>query len=127
MARPKGFALRACSFATQTVAFFVSRVSAKANRREIDYRGSNPVLLFVKKEIHQMVNFFLWPARRDSNPRSPESESVALSNCATDGNPYYYIINFSFFQEKKLLGGFIPFTELLFILQTRRLQITPDL
>ena len=49
LARPKGFALRACSFATQTVAFYVSRVSAKANRREIDYRGSNPFPLFVKK------------------------------------------------------------------------------
>lgn len=24
-----------------------------------------------------------WPARRDLNPHSPESESVALSNCAT--------------------------------------------
>ena len=28
---------------------------------------------------------FFWPTRRDLNPHSPESESVALSNCATDG------------------------------------------
>ena len=27
-----------------------------------------------------------WPARRDLNPQSPESESVALSSCATGGN-----------------------------------------
>lgn len=27
-----------------------------------------------------------WPARRDLNPRPPESESVALSSCATSGN-----------------------------------------
>ena len=26
-----------------------------------------------------------WPARRDLNPCSPESESVALSSCATGG------------------------------------------
>ena len=29
---------------------------------------------------------FSWPARRDSNPRSSESESAALSGCATSGN-----------------------------------------
>ena len=28
---------------------------------------------------------FYWPARRDLNSRSPESESVALSSCATGG------------------------------------------
>lgn len=28
---------------------------------------------------------FSWPARRDSNPRSSESESAALSSCATGG------------------------------------------
>ena len=28
---------------------------------------------------------FAWPARRDSNPRPPESESDALSSCATGG------------------------------------------
>ena len=31
------------------------------------------------------VQVFLWPARRDLNPRSSESESAALSNCATGG------------------------------------------
>ena len=36
LARPKGFVLRTSSFATRTVAFYVSRVSAKANRHEID-------------------------------------------------------------------------------------------
>ena len=29
--------------------------------------------------------FLIWPAGRDSNPRSSESESAALSNCATGG------------------------------------------
>ena len=36
---------------------------------------------------------FAWPARRDSNPRPPESESDALSNCATGGF-------FNFFRKK---------------------------
>ena len=31
-----------------------------------------------------------WSARRDLNPRSPESESVALSNCATGGNIQFF-------------------------------------
>lgn len=40
----------------------------------------------------------LWPARRDSNPCSSESESAALSGCATGGNmrdgkavPFFYL------------------------------------
>ena len=33
---------------------------------------------------------FLWSARRDLNPRSPESESVALSSCATGGNIQFF-------------------------------------
>ena len=31
------------------------------------------------------VTLSFWPARRDSNPRSSESESAALSSCATGG------------------------------------------
>ncbi len=38
--------------------------------------------------------FFLWPARRDSNPRSSESESAALSNCATGG---YQIVTYEIY------------------------------
>ena len=32
-----------------------------------------------------MYGFFLWPARRDLNSQSSESESDALSNYATGG------------------------------------------
>ena len=35
------------------------------------------------------VQVFVWPARRDSNPRSSESESAALSSCATGGNIHF--------------------------------------
>ena len=35
-----------------------------------------------------MASVFSWPARRDSNPRSSESESAALSSCATSGYIY---------------------------------------
>ncbi len=39
-----------------------------------------------KREHHTKgVMLSLWPARRDSNPRSSESESAALSSCATGG------------------------------------------
>ena len=31
-------------------------------------------------------SYLKWSARRDLNSRSPESESVALSSCATGGN-----------------------------------------
>ena len=42
----------------------------------------------------------IWSARRDLNPRSSESESAALSSCATDGNikhgifPCFYLLLF---------------------------------
>ena len=39
-----------------------------------------------KSTILRPYSFYVWPARRDSNPRSSESESAALSNCATSGN-----------------------------------------
>ena len=38
-----------------------------------------------KKIIPASAEIFFWPARRDSNPRSSESESAALSGCATSG------------------------------------------
>ena len=37
------------------------------------------------KSPHIKRELLHWPARRDSNPRSSESESAALSNCATGG------------------------------------------
>ena len=54
-----------------------------------------------KKEVpfgRQKVLLF-WPVRRDSNPRSSESESAALSNCATDGYIKHYNIICFVFQE----------------------------
>ena len=38
-----------------------------------------------KRLLSEDKRRFCWPARRDSNPRSSESESAALSNCATSG------------------------------------------
>ena len=40
-----------------------------------------------KREYQPTVDtLFLWPARRDSNPRPLESESTAISSFATGGN-----------------------------------------
>ena len=53
---------------------------------------------FVEKSTHlstrQMCAFF-WPARKDSNLRPSESESDALSSCATGrfSLPIYYTLN----------------------------------
>ena len=47
---------------------------------------------------HRVRIDLTWSARRDSNPRPPESESDALSNCATGG--------YSNFFRKKFLRGF---------------------
>ena len=49
--------------------------------------ASNPFFsLYIKNKKHRKgCLLFFWPTRRDLNPHSPESESVALSNCATDG------------------------------------------
>ena len=43
--------------------------------------------MLLKKDRNTAVAVFLfeWSARRDLNSRSPESESVALSSCATGG------------------------------------------
>ncbi len=53
---------------------------------------SNPFVCNCSKEKKQSKDcFFLWPARRDLNPRSSESESAALSNCATGGYILYLL------------------------------------
>ena len=44
---------------------------------------------------------FVWPARRDLNPRSSESESAALSNCATGRNIKFAVSNYSICHCKK--------------------------
>ena len=49
-------------------------------------RSSFESLLMKKPTGRLRLTCRFWPARRDSNPRSSESESAALSNCATDGN-----------------------------------------
>lgn len=38
-----------------------------------------------KSRRHKSTGFWLWPARRDSNPRPSESESAAISSFATGG------------------------------------------
>ena len=48
-------------FNNQYVAFYVPRVSAKANRREMDYPGSNPFSIVTKNEVHQEVHFIFGP------------------------------------------------------------------
>ena len=49
---------------------------------------SNPFVSYETKnmwgDVKHLPTYF-WPARRDSNPRSSESESAALSSCATGG------------------------------------------
>ena len=45
---------------------------------------------------------FTWPTRRDSNPRPPESESVAISSFATDGN-----ITYKVYHKKNTVAIFI--------------------
>ena len=44
-----------------------------------------PKGLFSEKP-QRLSSLRLWPARRDLNPRSSESESAALSSCATGGS-----------------------------------------
>lgn len=44
----------------------------------------------------------VWPTRRDSNPRPPESESVAISSFATDGN-----ITYKVYHKKNTVAIFI--------------------
>ena len=54
-------------------------------------RPSNP---FLKKKFPvSMRREISWPARRDSNPRSSESESAALSSCATSGIIRHFTIH----------------------------------
>ncbi len=61
--------------------------------------------------------FLIWPAGRDSNPRSPESESGALSGYATGGNIFnYYITKNYFFNTKDELYNRFRYVCLLFIL-----------
>ena len=43
----------------------------------------------------------VWPAQRDSNPRSSESESAALSNCAMGGNQLLIILSNIFYYRKE--------------------------
>ena len=49
-------------------------------------RDDIPSPVGLDKKIRQVETCrIFWPAQRDSNPRSSESESAALSNCATGG------------------------------------------
>ena len=58
-----------------------------------------------QKKTPRRVSFF-GPARRDLNPHSPESESVALSNCATGRCMRQGILScrFSIFNSHNLLS-----------------------
>ena len=62
--------------------------------------GSNPTATKIKHQPQGLV-FCFWPAQRDSNPRSSESESAALSNCATGRNIKFAVSNYSICHCKK--------------------------
>ena len=59
------------------------------------------------KPFDLVTRFSHWPTRRDSNPRPPESESVAISSFATDGNIFYKVYHkkntVAIFITKKIL------------------------
>ena len=60
--------------------------------------------LYIKIKKHRKGCFFIfWPTRRDLNPHSPESESVALSNCATDGYSAVFSYGFLYLINLKVL------------------------
>lgn len=54
------------------------------------------------KPFDLVTRFSHWPTRRDSNPRPPESESVAISSFATDGN-----ITYKVYHKKNTVAIFI--------------------
>ena len=68
--------------------FFISEASSLAPRGD-----------FVAKSTPKRA--LCWPAGRDSNPRSPESESGALSGYATGGNICNYYITKNYFFNTK--------------------------
>lgn len=63
----------------------------------------------INQEGIQKDAFLIWPAGRDSNPRSPESESGALSGYATGGNicNYYITKNYFFNTKDELYNRFM--------------------
>ena len=50
--------------------------------QQFDTHAPNEVWV---SDVTYFNGVFIWPARRDLNPRSSESESAALSSCATGG------------------------------------------
>ena len=90
LARSKGFSSLAIGRSTgpfsQTLCSFYSQSLEVV---------SNPFFAQIRIKQEQYLAIpplFYWPARRDLNPRSSESESAALSSCATSGNICFYIV-----------------------------------
>lgn len=84
MARPKGF----CLGTAVPIASLRSLPRLKNSPPDCFFTPcSNPFGLVEQKNKAAFYDatLSLWPARRDSNPRSSESESAALSSCATGG------------------------------------------
>ena len=63
------------------ITYFITKLFHIRQHTSLVPQGTN----FIEKTTCRNKSFF-WPARRDSNPRSSESESAALSSCATSGN-----------------------------------------
>ena len=84
MARPKGF----CLGTAVPIASLRSLPRLKNSPPDCFFTPcSNPFGLVEQKNKAAFYDatLSLWPARRDSNPHSSESESAALSSCATGG------------------------------------------
>ena len=83
LARPKGF----CLGTAVPIASLTLVAAAKKQSTGLFFYAWFESLRFSDKKIrlHFAMHSYFWPARRDSNPRSSESESAALSSCATGG------------------------------------------
>lgn len=94
------------------VAGYVSFTSAPCNPCLARSLFHSAALLsrMINQEGIRKDAFLIWPAGRDSNPRSPESESGALSGYATGGNICnYYITKNNFFNilsPKSIFTGY---------------------
>ena len=87
MARPEGF----CPVLPHYRLASLVATSAKMLPRSIFFRFAPSLFESLCLNITKKYNgtfryrYIFWPAQRDSNPRSSESESAALSSCAMSG------------------------------------------
>ncbi len=95
LARPEGLpSLLAQTIRSATQILWISvpasRSSLKTVHRTVFFtlRPSRVQIPYFLKKVNLPKKFAItlgWPAQRDLNPRSSESESAALSNCAMGG------------------------------------------